>query len=402
MRPASRLRADTTWRRSISLALLSTVLVAVFAGCNPANPPATAPTSSFPVPSHVWPLDGSGRPAAGDVELAFSGSYDLGGEAVALDGGSGFAATSGPGPVDTTESFSVAAWVNLSPPRRLGGDQFPAAVSQTGEVAAAFYLGVGEGRWSFTMKDMDTNEHGHTFRASSATASPDPDTWRHLVGIYDKQAKQIRLYLDGKPAAQQDFTASWQAGGPLTVGRSQTNARMSDFWPGAVADVRIFPAVLGDGDISALANQGKPASPPPAMPIPPFTTGIPNGTYEYTFSDQEKAKLKSTGTAAETAKAGGLDGTVATAMRIQDGQWQQYFISNGKIYGVNGQPEGDGGTYTIKGDRLITSNGEVTVTYRWSLSNDVLTLTVVDDSAGAEDAEIVRLITEHKYNLAKR
>ena len=394
----------TTRIGSSTLSLTAALLLVVQACSSPVPPPATLPdtSQSTATPTHVRPLEGGGRPDAGDVGLGFSGTYDVSGKAAAFDGGSGFAATSGPGPVDTTASFSVDPWVNLSPPRRLGGAELPAAVSQLGDVAAAFYLGVGEGKWNFAMKDMDTNEPGHTIRASATAASPNRDTWRHLVGIYDDQAEQIRLYLDGKPAAQKSFNAPWQADGPLTVGSSQAHSQMEGFWPGSVADVRIFPAALNDADVSALAKQGKPNSPPPAMPMPPSITGIPNGTYEYTFDAKEKAALESLWSTEEAAAAGGFDRTVGTAVRLRDGQWQQYYTFDGKIYEIAGQPEGDGGTHTVKGDKLVTSNGGGTATYRWSLdrTKERLFLTLLANSAGAEDAKVVRLVTEHNHRLA--
>ena len=69
------------------------------------------------------------------------------------------------------------------------------------------------------------------------------------------------------------------------------------------------------------------------------------------------------------------------------------------VYLVDGQPEGDGGTFTVDGDRLVLSNPDIDTTYRWSMTDDVLSLTLLDDPAGPEDAAIGRLIVEHDYTL---
>jgi hypothetical protein len=130
-----------------------------------------------PVPSHAWLLDGDGQPAAGGVVLTFDGTVELADGAAVFDGASGFASTRAPGPIDTTASFSVAAWVSLHPPTDAGGWGFNTVVSQLGDVAADFGLGVAYGRWNFWMKDADTNEPGHTFRASATIADPDPGAW---------------------------------------------------------------------------------------------------------------------------------------------------------------------------------------------------------------------------------
>ena len=250
------------------------------------------------------------------------------------------------------------------------------------------------------MKDLDTNNPGHTTRASSGAASPGP-SWRHMVGTYDKAAQQIRLYLDGEPAAEAGFNGSWKAQGPLTVGRSQANSKPSDFWSGAVTDVRTFSTALTQAEVRTLANGSKPAAPPP--PLPAAKTPLTNGTYEYVFTAKEAERLRSCCfSAEEAAAAGGFDQEVRSVFRINEDQWQLYFKFGGKVFEVAGQPEGDSGTYTIKGDVLTTSNGSVDVTYRWSLRKGLLSLILIGDSAKAADAPVVRLNTEHRYRLVSK
>lgn len=391
-------------RRFFPYSILVLVAIAASAGgCTTTDhsSPSAQSSQSAPSPTNAWLLAGDGKPAAGDLQLTFSGTYELTATAAAFDGASGFAATNGPGPVDTTTSFSVAAWVSLSPPRRVGGSEFAAALSQLGDEAAAFYLGIGEGRWSFGMKDADTNDPGHTTRASSGAASPEPTSWRQMVGSYDQAAQQIRLYLDGEPAAEASFKASWKAQGPLTVGRSQAHSKPSDFWPGAVTDVQTFSTALTGAEVRTLANGSKPAAPPP--PLPAAKTLLTNGTYEYVFTAKEAEQLRSCCfSPQEAAAAGGFDQEVRSVIRIKDDQWQLYYKFSGKVFEVGGQPEGDGRTYTIKGDVLTTSNGSVDVTYRWSMRKGTLSLMLVGESAKAAEAPAVRLNTEHKYKLVSR
>jgi hypothetical protein len=215
-------------------------------------------------PSAVWTLGGDGVPTVGDAALTFFGAFELTDEAVAFDGATGFGTTSAGGPVATAESFSVAAWVNLARPA-----DYAAAVSQLSDVALTFYLGYAEGSWSFGMKDADTNAPGHTFRASSAPADPDPSAWVHLVGVYDDAAQQIRLYVDSERVAEVSFTATWQADGPLTVGRAQAHGAPADFWPGAVEDLRLYSIAIDDTQVQTEYEDHRPASPPPAIPVAP-------------------------------------------------------------------------------------------------------------------------------------
>ena len=266
----------------MAAALLATALVA---GCSgsaaPVSvgtpPPASAaatttrPTTAVE-PVNVWALDGAGEATIGGADLAFFGTFEQAQKAIAFDGVTGFGSTAGSGPLITTSSFSVAAWVNLARPA-----EFATAVSQLGDVAGAFYLGVGEGSWDFAMKTADTNEPGHTVRASSGPARPDPTAWVHLVGVYDQPAGRIRLYVDGQLASAASFSEAWQADGILTVGRSQAHAAPSDFWPGAIADVRLFSTALDDEQVSSEYDDDRPATPPPPSLATPVTCPSPHG-----------------------------------------------------------------------------------------------------------------------------
>ena len=117
------------------------------------------PASIEPSALAAWPLDADGDGSPGEP-LTFVGTHEFDHGAVVLDGVTGYGSTSGAGPLDTTASFTVAAWVTLSETSPFGN-----VLSQIGETAAAFYLGVGEGDWAFSMKDLDSNTEGHTIRA---------------------------------------------------------------------------------------------------------------------------------------------------------------------------------------------------------------------------------------------
>ena len=98
--------------------------------------PSASPTL-LPSPLAVWELDGNGQGAPGDT-LTFVGGYEFGKDSVVLDGLTAFGGTGASGPLDTTASYTAAAWVTLDDPA-----EYAVAVSQLGDVAAAFFLGVG-------------------------------------------------------------------------------------------------------------------------------------------------------------------------------------------------------------------------------------------------------------------
>lgn len=236
-----------------------------------------------------WRLDGNGQDVdcasgdcvnrAGGHPLAFTGSHqwvegkwaflivdgpfgpeidelDPTDQAVDLDGSSGFGSTVAP-VVTTVENLSVAAWVRMEP-----AASDPVAVSQVGDQAAAFYLGYAEGTWAFTMKSQDGS--GGTVRAASAPVTPDPDEWVHLIGVYDHGNHKIYLYVDGELAGDADFTATWNASGPLMVGRSQSQATPANFWPGVIDEVRVFPGALTGQQVRDVYAEAR-TNPPPEI-----------------------------------------------------------------------------------------------------------------------------------------
>lgn len=254
-------------------------------------------------------------------------------------------------------------------------------------------------RWSFSVKNADTNDPGHTIRPSAGTADPNPRLWRHLVGVYDQEAKQIRLYIDGEPEGVADYPdPTWKAAGSLTIGRTQAHSEMSDFWPGAVPDVRTFSSALSEDSVRELTDRARPASSPPLLPDEPPSALLPQGTFEYILTGEEASQIASGFSPEEAAVADGFDQEVGVVLRIEGLRWQQYSTFAGKIFAPEGRPEGDSGTYEVDGNRMVTSNRFGEAAYRWSYEDKMLSLSLVD-SAALPDADMVRLVMAHDYTL---
>ncbi|MFL6073781.1 MAG: glutaminase domain-containing protein [Mycobacteriales bacterium] len=198
----------------------------------------------------AWTLDeGSGTVArdrsGGGHDAAVSGSWaaGYGGTGTAL---SGTAATTA-SVLDTSASFTVAAWVNLS-----STAGFATAVSQDGTTASGFYLQYSgaDNRWAFARVAADATDPASA-RALSPSA-PAVGRWTHLAGVHDAAAGLLRLYVDGRPAGTAPFTTPWKAGGPLVIGRGRYNGAAVDTFPGAVDQVRAWSRALSDTEIRVL------------------------------------------------------------------------------------------------------------------------------------------------------
>ncbi|MGC9668714.1 LamG domain-containing protein [Planosporangium sp. 12N6] len=132
------------------------------------------------------------------------------GQVITLDGTTGCLTTTDP-VFNTTGSFSVSAWVNLStlPTRNA------TVAGQDGTVNSAFYLQYTYGRsnapgWAFTLPGSDTANPAFT----GAYATGATTGWTHLVGTYNAATKTAQLYVNGTLAASATGATPWAASGP--------------------------------------------------------------------------------------------------------------------------------------------------------------------------------------------
>jgi hypothetical protein len=189
------------------------------------------------------------------------------------------------GVVDTSQSFSVSAWVQIE---NLGN--WASAVTQDGNSVSGFFLqytnpnaGADGGKFAFSMLSADSSSASGV-RATSGFG-PVANNWYHLTGVHDATANQIKLYVNGVLQGVRSVPPSWNASGGTIIGRAKFNGGPTDFWPGRVEDVRIYNRVLADQDVQALYNLAPPTSPvrPPAVPL------IVRGPYINTWQASDSA-----------------------------------------------------------------------------------------------------------------
>jgi hypothetical protein len=93
--------------------------------------------------------------------------------------------------------------------------------------------------------------------ADVVAASPLPpalNTWTHLAAVYDPDAQQLRLYVDGVLMALTTYSGGWQANGPLRIGRARWGGFLVDWWNGSIDDVRVYQGALTDDEIFQLTQ----------------------------------------------------------------------------------------------------------------------------------------------------
>ncbi|AUZ87650.1 hypothetical protein CVO76_08425 [Arthrobacter agilis] len=205
---------------------------------------------------NVWPMTGPDA-SVGGVDVSAEGGARWTDAGLQLSGDV-YASTWTVSPIVTDASFSVSAWAR--PTGRPG--EYAAVLSEAGDVAGSFFLGIAEGFWSFSVKPEDGNGSGFVTNRDRATrVDVEPDVWVHLAGVYDSDAGRARFFLNGYPVSEQGIAtdAVYAAEGPLLFGRAQADRRASDFFTGTVADVRTWPRALSPGEVAAAARADTPA-----------------------------------------------------------------------------------------------------------------------------------------------
>ncbi|MET7380234.1 LamG-like jellyroll fold domain-containing protein [Streptomyces sp. NPDC005526] len=157
--------------------------------------------------------------------------------------------------LDTSASYTVSAWVNLT-----DTSTYRTFVAQGGTNRASFYLqySKADNAFRFHAANSDTASPSAYYDATAGSAAP-LNTWTHLVGVFDASNGSMKLYVDG---AQSGTTATntspWTGTGPLSIGGAKTaGGTTSDVVAGEVGNVQVYQRALSAGEVSSLYGKGR-------------------------------------------------------------------------------------------------------------------------------------------------
>jgi hypothetical protein len=189
---------------------------------------------------------------------AVSGAAGVDGRALQFDGVDDYATTGRP-IMDTYQSFAVSAWVKL-PKTKTGA---MTAVAQSSSVNPGFelYHSTALGGWVFMREQSNTS--GSTVVRATQTACP-ADTncsaarhgeWNHVVGVYDIDTEQMRLYVNAKLEATAAFTTPWLATGEVTLGGTSKGGTLGSVLKGEMDAVRLYDRAVSADEVRQLFKQ---------------------------------------------------------------------------------------------------------------------------------------------------
>ena len=247
------------------------LLAAVFALLAMSTAPARL-YAQTPAPAAQWKFDeGSGAAATDASGNGNDGILQgdagwanglVGPHALSLSGtGGGFVDVPKP-VVDTSQSYTVMAWVKVN---QIKG--FQTFVSLDGDQISGFFLQLraDTGRFGFAVLPSDNAANNQPALASEQD-DPDPGVWYHLAGVYDAAAQTVSLYVNGLLQETVPFKSPWRVGGHTIIGRGKFGGNPVDLVGGMIDDVRFYQSALPAAAILAIAKPYIPAA-IPSQPI---------------------------------------------------------------------------------------------------------------------------------------
>ncbi|KJK48105.1 hypothetical protein UK23_18110 [Lentzea aerocolonigenes] len=273
---------------------------------------------------HKWQFDeGAGTNAADSVGgkqgTLTNATYAPGrlGNAASFNGTNAVVSTDAM--VRTDQNFSVSAWVKL--PGGCTAICKKVAVSQDGVNNSKFRLGFVRdrdhlGNWTFEMTEEDTSATKVTVAAVSAEVD-DFSGWVHLVGVYDRTAKQVLLYVEGNRVGEGRVNSAWQdTAKALQIGRAKKAGAAAEFWTGSIDDVRFYTGALDNegvfGLYSSYPKNDQPAATLPVADLGYWKMNEGTGTTAADSSGRNNTVTFSTGSSwigGRTGAGAWLDGT---------------------------------------------------------------------------------------------
>jgi hypothetical protein len=148
--------------------------------------------------------------------------------------------------IDSSQSYSVSAWVKLN---TLTGFQTFASIDGTS--ISPFYLQLSGGVFDFAQRGNDTTSAP---LAQVNGLAPTIGVWYNVVGVYDKSAGTIQLYVNGVSQGTVAAATTWKATGHTTIGRAKWNGAGVDYVNGAIDEVHFYDKAITGVDAAHLAG----------------------------------------------------------------------------------------------------------------------------------------------------
>ncbi|WP_203996132.1 LamG domain-containing protein [Virgisporangium aurantiacum] len=223
---------------------------------SPSLPTANVGRWTFNENTGTTAADTSGRGLTATMAGGAEWTGGRSGPAGWFNGTSSYAETAGP-VIDTTQSFSAAAWVYLD--REETTDR--TILGQDGNQVSLVKLQYRAQwkKWAVVVAGGDENAKADSVVLLSTESAPVWE-WTHLAIVYDATLRQVRLYVNGVLSAAQVGVVVPDAKGRFAIGRARYNGANTGFFPRGIDDVRVFGKPLSGGEVRRVHDDVGPAA----------------------------------------------------------------------------------------------------------------------------------------------
>ncbi len=165
-----------------------------------------------------------------------------------------------------TEAFCVAAWVAIDSPSEWGG--IVGVLQDNGGFEKGWLLGSRGDRFAFALSTVGADDGDGHMTYLTAENPLTPGRWTHVAGSYD--GAEMRIFVDGKLAGSSRLQSGeilYPEHAPFAVGCYLDD---DEYYPhaGGIAQVRVFPASLGESQLEALAGERPRLKGAPSLVLP--------------------------------------------------------------------------------------------------------------------------------------
>ena len=220
----------------------------------------TGYSGTVPTPAGAWNFDegagitasdtgaGTGAPAerhpAELRNVTWSAGRIAGRTAATFNGVNSYASTNLA--IDTSSSFTVAAWVRLTD---MNADRTIFTRDASGFASLYFQYHKSRDSWLVQMPSA-TSGSSITWWNVTSSQPPRPGVWTHLAATYDQIQRKLTLYVNGvADGSASGVTPFNDPSGAAWIGRSG-----STWFAGDIADVRAWSRTIGADQIRALTS----------------------------------------------------------------------------------------------------------------------------------------------------
>jgi hypothetical protein len=130
--------------------------------------------------------------------------------------------------------------------------------TQTGTHKPSFdlYYSVTYG-WAFDSYDSDSDaaqDFVASQNAQNGGPSPQPGEWTQLIGSYDANTDDMRLYVNGHLAGATKFSTPFYGGGPTQIGAGNYDGAVRSHFPGQIDKVQLYDRALSGPEAEEMYN----------------------------------------------------------------------------------------------------------------------------------------------------